>query len=98
MVGRLGMCITIQPLEGRVDGSSMLELDVGITVNETPMLNRTPAGTSRTATQAVIQLCRVFSDRAAKSTILNSWTLGDDSGTLLTYRLKGRVTARLSFT
>lgn len=97
-LGKLGLVITIQPLKGKLQGSTHLDMDIGITVTEKPLLNRSASGLRKTATQVVINLLRVFSSMSAQMMVLDDWDLVNDNDGLLIYLTRGKCAATLSFT
>lgn len=98
-IGKLGICIVIEPLEGGAEsnGSSGLDLDVqlGISVAERPTLNRSPKGTNKKATEVIARLLCLFNptNTTPIPATLGRWKLANDTGGLVVYQVTGHASA-----
>lgn len=99
-LGKLGICIVIEPLEGSGEnngnaGSLDIEVQLGISVAERALTNRSASGTNKRATQVIVKLLQLFNPLNATPipATLGRWKLTNDTGGMVVYQVTGRSNA-----
>lgn len=101
-LGKLGLCLVIETLTGRVEhegiGAYSLELKVGISIAERVIINQSNSGLKKPASEVLARvLCLLNPLRGVPATVDDFVTV-NDSGGLLVYLVNCKAAAGVEIT